>query len=77
MKNLKLTNLEKMPQKEMEQVKGGIFGMGKKFLRYGKGGVNGACSTICAGSCSTTSSRSSEGLATRNGNSVREGREHL
>ena len=49
MKNLKLTNLEKMPQKEMEQVKGGIFGMGKKFAKIGKN-----CH-FCVGSCGTVS----------------------
>ena len=74
MKNLKLTNLEKMQENELAQVRGGLFGMGKRFLRYGKGKVSGSCSTFCSGSCSDSSSRSDEGISERNANSISAGR---
>ena len=74
MKNLKLTNLEKMQENEMTQVRGGIFGMGKKFARYGKGKVSGACNTFCTGSCSDSSHRSEEGISTRNAEAISAGR---
>jgi hypothetical protein len=74
MKNLKLTNLERMQENEMTQVRGGIFGMGKKFARYGKGKVSGACNTFCTGSCSDSSTRADEGISERNTNALVEGR---
>ena len=46
MKNLKLTNLERMQENEMTQVRGGLFGMGKKYCR-----ISGGC--VCVGSCAT------------------------
>ncbi len=54
MKNLKLTNLEKMPQKEMEEVKGG----GLPWIGFHKG-MKGRCA--CATWCSQVGIRANEG----------------
>ena len=51
MKNLKLTNLEKRQENEMAQVRGGLFGMGKKYLKVGKK------LHLCHGTCATTSNQ--------------------
>ena len=61
MKNLKLTNLEKMPQKEMEQIKGGMgpwIGWHKK--------MKGRC--LCVTWCSGDESRADEGTQLESGN---------
>ena len=71
MKNLKLTNLERMQENEMTQVRGGIFGMGKKYLKHGKPDDYNGSACWCGGSCSDADTRKKTSTDVRNGISTK------
>lgn len=58
MKNLKLSNLEKMQQKEMQQVKGGES---LPYIHYAK--TSGGERCWCAGTCESDGMRRQEGIS--------------
>lgn len=76
MKSLKLTNLEKMNQDEMQQIKGGlnIPWVGGKINRTGDGSIDSIC--VCVTSCDTATNDRAVNGATAVRNSARNAAAH-